>query len=103
MDIELEQDVIELSISKHAYERMKQRNGWNKKAADRMLNRVYFDGIRPEEVKGYLKNWINNKADAFDDEREFVLFGEKLYIFCNGTMLTVLPIPSRSYLIRNAG
>lgn len=92
----------ELSISKHAYGRLKERNGWSKKAANRMLQKIYADGIRPEEVKGYLKGWINRKADMFDDDREFVLFGEKLYIFYEGMMITVLPVPTRSYLIREA-
>lgn len=96
------EEEISLSISKHAYERMKERNGWSKKAADRMLEKVYFGGIRPDKVKGYLKGWINRKADMYEDDREFVLYGEKLYIFNEGTMLTVLPVPTRSYLINNA-
>ena len=93
---------ISLSISKHAYDRLKERNGWSKKTANRMLQKIYDYGVRPEDVKGYLKSWINRKADMFDDDREFVLFGEKLYIFYEGTMITVLPVPTRSYLIHEA-
>lgn len=91
-----------LCISRHAYDRLKERNGWNKKAANRMLYRIYEDGIRPENVKGYLKGWVNRKAEMYNDGREFVLFGEKLYVFCEGMMLTVIPVPTRSYLIRVA-
>ena len=91
-----------LVISRHAYTRMKERNGWNKKAASRMVQKVYTEGLRPEQVKGYLKGWINNKADYAKEGNELVLFGEKLYIFNGNTMLTVIPTPSRSYLIREA-
>lgn len=38
--------IEELVITKHAYTRMKERNGWNKKAATRMISHIYSDGIR---------------------------------------------------------
>ena len=41
-------------ISEHAYMRMKERNGWSRKAAARMIDKVYQKGLRPEQVKGYL-------------------------------------------------
>lgn len=88
----------ELVITKHAYTRMKERNGWNKKAATRMVSRIYSDGMRPDQVKGYLKSWLNTKYEYRNDGDEYVLFGDKLYIFNGMTMLTVLPIPTRSCL-----
>lgn len=88
----------ELVITKHAYTRMKERNGWNKKAATRMVSRIYSDGVRPEQVKGYLKKWVNTKYEYMNDGDEYVLFGDKLYIFNGMTMLTVFPIPTRSFL-----
>ena len=88
----------ELVITKHAYTRMKERNGWNKKAATRMVSRIYSDGVRPEQVKGYLKKCLNTKYEYRNDGDEYVLFGNKLYIFNGMTMLTVLPIPTRSCL-----
>ena len=88
----------ELVITKHAYTRMKERNGWNKKAATHMVSRIYSDGVRPEQVKGYLKKWVNTKYEYRNDGDEYVLFGNKLYIFNGMTMLTVLPIPTRSCL-----
>lgn len=89
-------------ISEHAYMRLKERNGWSRKAASRMIDRVYQNGLRPDQVKGYLKCWINNKADYGTEGSEIVLFGEKLYIFNGNTMVTVIPTPSKSYLLREA-
>lgn len=85
-------------ITKHAYMRMKERNGWNKRAATRMVSRVYNDGIRPGQIKGYLKNWVNTKYEYSNVGDEYILYGDKLYIFNDKTMLTVLPTPARSYL-----
>ena len=48
----------ELVITKHAYTRMKERNGWNKKAATRMVSHIYSDGIRTEQIKVYFKGWV---------------------------------------------
>ncbi|QFJ55271.1 hypothetical protein [Pseudobutyrivibrio xylanivorans] len=88
----------EVVITKHAYSRLKERNGWNKKASDRMIPKVYVNGLRPEQIKGYLKNWVITKYEYSNERDEYVLFGDKLYIFNNKTMLTVLPTPARSYL-----
>ena len=88
----------EIVVTKHAYLRMKERNGWNKKAAMRMALRVYNDGIRHDKIKGYLKNWVNTKYEYRNAGDEYILYGDKLYIFNNRTMLTVLPTPNRSYL-----
>lgn len=90
-----------VSISKHGYCRLKERNGWSKKAADRMITRIYTEGQRPNEVKGYLKEWIKRKSEEDSQGKEFVLFGEKLYIFGGRMMLTVIPVPSKAYLLNN--
>lgn len=90
----------DIVISKHAYTRMKERNGWSKKTSTRMIQKIYSDGLRPNQVKGYLKGWVNGKADYTREDSELILFGEKLYIFNGNTMLTVLPVPSRAYLTR---
>ena len=88
----------ELVITKHAYTRMKRHSGWNKKAAMRMISKIYNDGMRPDQVKGYLKSWVNSKYEYSNDGNEYILFGDKLYIFNGMTMLTVLPTPTRSHL-----
>lgn len=90
--------LCEIGITKHAYTRMKERNGWNKKAATRMVSRIYRDGRRPEQVKGYLKGWVNTKYMYSNAGDEYILFGDKLYIFNRMTMLTVLTTPTKSYL-----
>lgn len=93
----------EIVVTKHAYDRMKERNGWNRKAANRMAKIVYSEGLRPQQVKGYLKLWLNKKYDLCNEGDDYILFGERLYIFNGKTMLTVLPVPTRSYLLKEVG
>ena len=88
----------EFVITKHAFTRMKERNGWNKKAASRMVPRIYYHGMRHDQVKGFLKSWVKTKYEYSNKGDEYILFGNKLYIFNGMTMLTVLPTPTRSYL-----
>ena len=94
----------ELVITKHAYTRMKERNGWNKKAATRMVSRIYNDGMRPSQVKGYLKSWVNNKYKYSNDGDEYVLFLLKIYdvdtIFCS-ILICFSDIPAGSITNRS--
>jgi len=92
-------DILHIEITKHAYLRMKQRNGWNKKTANRMIPRVYGNGKRAEEIKGYLKTWVNRMIQEDISEDEFVLYGKEMYIFRENTLITVLHIPTRSCII----
>lgn len=69
----------EITISKHAYDRMKSRNGWNRKTAERMIEKVYTNGLRPDQVKGYLKRWVHNKSQH-DIEEKNLFYLEKNYM-----------------------
>lgn len=46
--------------------------------------------------------WVNAKYEYSNEGDEYILFGDKLYIFNGMTMLTVLPTPTRSYLYPTA-
>lgn len=88
-------------ISNHAYMRLKQRNGWSPKTSDRMLPKIYSDGLKGEQVKGYLKQWYNFKSlNESDPTAKYILFGDKLYIFRQNVLITVLPTPSKYSALR---
>jgi len=84
-----------IKITEHAYLRMKQRNGWSRKTADRMLNRIYNNGQRIDSIKGYLKMWIKEKIKNDSDDGEYVLYGKQVYIFRSDSLITVLTMPSK--------
>lgn len=75
-------DIQTISISEHAYLRLKERNGWNGNTARRMVPRIYREGRRDVCSKGYLKQWVKSKEDIYyDNVSEYVVYGDVLYIF----------------------
>ena len=87
-----------IRITEHAYCRMKQRNGWNRKTADRMIDRIYDNGKRMEQVKGYVKLWLKDKVSTDPYGNDFVLYGQTVYVFRENALITVLHIPTREYV-----
>ena len=85
-------------ITEHAYTRIKQRNRWSRKTADRMVQKVYDSGKRPEEIKGYLKAWMREKINEDNNGNDFVLYGEMVYVFRENALITVLHTPSKGYI-----
>ena len=87
-----------IRISEHAYCRMKERNGWNKRTADRMVSRVYDNRQRLEQIKGYLRGWIKSMISADKRGNDFVLYGQAIYVFREKVLVTVLHAPSKGYV-----
>ncbi len=88
----------QIEITDHAYMRMKQRSGWNKKTANRMIPRVYDLGTRAENIKGYLKAWAMKKVKEDELGDDFILYGNFLYVFRRNMLVTVLTSPSREHV-----
>lgn len=92
----------EVRISRHAYQRMKERNGWNHRTADRMAVKIYQKGIRAEDKKGYI-GVLARKCDNYHKQRgerksEYIIYGKQIYVFSDKVMVTVLTEPKRSSL-----
>ena len=85
-------------ITEHAYIRMKERNGWSRKTADRMAERIYAHGIRPEQIKGYLKSWLREKINNDVNQNDYIVYGQSLYIFRENALITVIHTPSKGYV-----
>ncbi len=82
-----------ITITEHGYDRLKQRNGWNKKTANRMAQRVYRDGHRINDIKGYVRIWMKSKDQC--EESEYVVYGENLYVFRENCLITSIHVPCR--------
>lgn len=85
---------MEITVSKHAETRLRERCGINRKSAQRIAEKAFNDGTQHSQTKGNLKKWVtslyfNNKA-----ANNIRLYGDKAYIFGGETLITVLQIPS---------
>lgn len=79
-------------ISDHAFKRMKERAGWNRDAALRMVGKVYEKGTRIQPTTARLKKWFDQKRIIYKGSmlsREFVLYGDYLFIFNNNVLITM--------------
>ena len=82
-----------MNISEHAKQRMKERCGYNKKTQDRMAQKAFENGIPHSQTKGNLNKWITSLYFKNKNANNIKLYGEQAYIFCNETLVTVIPVP----------
>ena len=85
-------------LSEHGEQRARERVGWNRKAAQRMLDRVFFEGIddrnAPKPLQKFLAEKIENQGHATGK-----VYAEQLFIFAptghlqEFELVTVYPIP----------
>lgn len=82
-----------MKVSKHAEERLKERCGFNKKACERMAQKAFDEGIRHSQTKSRLHKWVTSVYFQNIKANNIRLYGDKAYIFCGDTLVTVLQIP----------
>lgn len=76
--------MVRIEITKHAYDRMKERLGLNKKAATRMAEIAYSDGIKHGDTSGQLYRYISAQAYAYMKKGYCLkIYGEAVYCFIN--------------------
>lgn len=74
---------MQIIISNHGYERLRERNGWNKKTSDRMISRIFNKPCKDCE----LKNWKKKHGKEYIRKQEsgkileIRFFGDNVYIF----------------------
>lgn len=89
-----EKKFSQVSVSKHAIKRLKERCGINHKSALKMAKRAFENGITHAETSGRLKKWINRQYLSNRKANNIRLYGDKAYIFCGYMLVTVLLIPN---------
>lgn len=71
-----------IHISEHAFERMNERSGINKKAARRLAEKAYELGVRHNETSGRLQKYITSKSMAYRKKGTCIrIYGEYVYCF----------------------
>ena len=59
-----------------------------------MANKAFESGIRHKDTKGKLCKWIDSLYFHNESANNIRLYGDKAYIFCDRTLVTVIQIPS---------
>lgn len=89
---------MEIILTKHAEERLKDRIGLNKKSLKRNAQKAFDYGYKHSDVKGQLRKYVDkiylenrDRNTYFDNIR---IYGDKVYLFKENVLVTVMQIPA---------
>lgn len=75
-----------IRISEHASDRIRERSGINKKAAQKLAERAYEQGIKHSETSGNLYRFISSITCSHKHKgTDIRLYGDKVFIFSKFT------------------
>lgn len=83
-----------ITISNHAYDRAKERLGFDKKATDKMAVLAYGHGTKHGDAKGRLKKYIDKLFLEHRTANNTRVYGEAIYLFHNQTLITIYRLPN---------
>lgn len=81
-------------VTKHARERTKNRVGLRKGVAEKNAEKALTYGLTHADTTGGLKRYIDYLylSRGFGEVR---IYHRYVYIFCNGKLVTILPLPNK--------
>ena len=86
---------IELNVTKHAKERIRERCGLPKKAVERSVVNAWSNGLTHRECKGNLRKYVDSLYFNNKTAGEIRVFNNHTFMFTkSGTLITVLPLPA---------
>ena len=87
-----------VEVSRHAYDRARERLSWKPETIEKMAAKAFTDGIRHGQLKGRLRKYIDGKAMDHCGVSDYLIYGDYLYIFSHScgvdTLVTVFHVPS---------
>ncbi len=95
LDVATEERPVDTSvfITRHACKRLHERSGMNKRSMNRMARRALLAGYGLSNTRGRLNAWMNSKIENYGKGKDMRVYGDKLWVFEEGVLLTVLQIP----------
>lgn len=85
---------MDIIVSKHAEQRLKERCGLNKKSVQRITEKAFENGIRHRELKGNMRKWVDGLYLHEQKANNIRLYGDKAFLFCGKILVTVIQIPA---------
>lgn len=85
---------MELLITKHAYERARERLRWRCNALDKMAILAFDNGIKHCDTKGALNKYITKLWFNYKTANNIRIYGENIYFFRGSTLITLYQLPN---------
>ena len=90
--------MMKLYPTPHAIQRAKERAGLCRQSLERMLERIYYDGLFPDACPSRLRDYLDS-ASTTGESRRACVYGEHVYVFGSNpepdvlSLITVLQLP----------
>lgn len=81
-------------LTDHSIEQAKVRFKWNKDSLERMATKAFEEGILHKDTKGQLNRYINKLYLKYEVCNNIRIYGEVVYLFKNGLLITLYQIPN---------
>ena len=88
-----------MRVSRHADERTRKRVGIPRSAVKRMAAKAMSEGVTRHETHGPLRRYLDALYHYNDSANNIRVWSEKVWIFSDHTLVTVLDLP-RKYRAR---
>lgn len=90
---------MSIEISHHAFERMHERLGLNKKAIIRMVEKAYELGLTHNQASGNLYKYISQQHNLYKHKGNCIkIYGENMFVFNKQVdrviLVTVFQLPN---------
>lgn len=82
-----------IRLTKHACKRARQRYRWNSQTLNRIALRAFESGLKSNNTKGYLKNYLDQTSEEHCRTSNLRLYGETVFVFYNNILITLWALP----------
>ena len=84
---------MEVLVTKHAHDRLKERLGLPKSARARMAAKAFELGLKRGDVRGKLRQYLGLCSTEYGRCNNIRVYGEYLWLFDGAILVTVFLIP----------
>jgi len=92
---------MESYVTTHAGKRIRERVGVNKKSIQTVSDRALNKGLEHKELTGKLKRYIDKLYFRSKTANNIKVYAEKIYLFRDKTLITVVSLPTGLKKIAN--
>lgn len=85
---------ISIVITDHAFQRAKERLGFDRRAAERISLKAYVAGKKHAQCKGRLKRYLDALYLQYHNANNMRVYGEAVYLFCGNKLITIYNLPN---------
>lgn len=82
-----------MTITKHAYEKARERFKWKNKVLDKMAEKAFNEGTPHSDTKSRLNKYISHKWFMYKQANNVKIYGENIFFFKDDILITLYRLP----------